>query len=98
MISIFGIFEPPYDRKCISINCFFKIQLNDINQVEIKFNRLSSSGKAVELETQNHVEEIKNEYYIDKMAKKRWTIIFIIKIIVWITIAILVGYFISKKF
>lgn len=98
VISIFGIFEPPYDRKCISINCFFKIQLNDINQVEIKFNRLSSSGKAVELETQNHVEEIKNEYYIDKMAKKRWTIIFIIKIIVWITIAILVGYFISKKF
>ena len=97
IISIFGLFEPLYDRKCISLDCNFKIKLNDeSNEIKVKFNTLSTGGKAVELETNNLFKEIKNEYQVDKVAKKRWIILLIVKIIAWICLAILIGYFISK--
>ncbi len=97
IVSIFGIFEPFYDRKSITFDCKFKIKLNEINDIKIKFNSFSSQGKAVELETTNEFEEIINEYKIDKQAKKRWIILLILKIIIWIALAILIGYFIIKR-
>lgn len=97
VVSIFGIFNPPYDRKCISMDCVFKIKLNDVNDIKIKFNSLSSSGKAVELETENSFEEIKNEYIIDKIAKRRWLVLLIVRILAWIGIAILLGWLIAKN-
>ena len=97
IVSIFGIFEPFYDRKNISIDCKFKIKLNDTNDIKVKFNSLTSQGKAVEIETTNEFEEIINEYKIDKQAKKRWIILLILKIIIWIALAILIGYFIIKR-
>ncbi len=97
IVSVFGIFNPPYDRKCISMNCIFNIKLKDINEIKIKFNSLSSTGKAVELETGNTFEEIKNEFYIDKIVKKRWIILLIVRILAWIGLAILLGWLIAKK-
>lgn len=97
IVSVFGIFNPPYDRKCISMNCIFNIKLKDINEIKIKFNSLSSTGKAVELETENTFEEIKNEFYIDKIVKKRWIILLIVRILAWIGLAILLGWLIAKK-
>ncbi len=96
IISIFGIFEPLYDRKCISLHCHFKMKLNQTNEIKIKFNSLQPSKKAVEIETQNECIEQTNEYQVDKLAKKRWIILLLIKLIVWLIIAILLGFFISK--
>lgn len=96
IVSVFGIFNPPYDRKCISMDCSFNIKLKEANDIKIKFNSLSSSGKAVELETENSFEEIKNEYIIDKIAKRRWIILLVVSIIAWIGIAILLGWLIAK--
>ena len=79
------------------MDCVFKIKLNDINDIKIKFNFLSSSGKAVELETENSFEEIKNEYIIDKIAKRRWLVLLIVRILAWIGIAILLGWLIAKN-
>lgn len=98
LVSVFGIFEPPYDRKCISMECLYKIKLNDTNEIKIMFNSLTSSGRAVEIETQNEFEEIKNEYLVDKTAKRRRKVLLFIKIFVWIGTAILLGYFLSKGF
>ena len=99
IVSIFGILEPPYDKKCISINCLFKVKLNDDNnQITIQFNTLKPNGKAAILTTNNQFEEIKNEYFVDKTVKVRKIILLVIKLLVWIGIAILVGYFISKLF
>ena len=97
IVSVFGIFNPPYDRKCISMNCIVNIKLKDTNEIKIKFNSLSSTGKAVELETENTFEEIKNELYIDKIVKKRWIILLIVRILAWIGLAILLGWLIAKK-
>lgn len=96
IVSVFGIFNPPYDRKCISMDCSFIVKLKDVNNINIKFNSLSSSGRAVEVETETSFEEIKNEYTVDKIAKRRWIILLVVSIIAWIGIAILLGWLIAK--
>lgn len=97
IVSVFGIFNPPYDRKCISMDCSFIVKLKDINNINIKFNSLSSSGRAVEVETETSFEEIKNEYTVDKIAKRRWIILLIARILAWIGIAILLGWLIADQ-
>lgn len=96
IVSVFGIFNPPYDRKCISMDCSFIVKLKDVNNINIKFNSLSSSGRAVEVETETSFEEIKNEYTVDKIAKRRWIILLIARILAWIGIAILLGWLIAN--
>lgn len=97
IVSVFGIFNPPYDRKCISMDCSFIVKLKDVNNINIKFNSLSSSGRAVEVETETSFEEIKNEYTVDKIAKRRWIILLIARILAWIGIAILLGWLIADQ-
>lgn len=97
IVSVFGIFNPPYDRKCISMDCSFIVKLKDVNNINIKFNSLSSSGRAVEVETETSLEEIKNEYTVDKIAKRRWIILLIARILAWIGIAIFAGWLIANK-
>ena len=98
IVSVFGIFNPSYDRKCFSIDCLFKLKLSEENNIlKIKFNNPSSSGKAITVEGCDNYEEIKNEYTIDKTAKRRRITLLIIKILVWIGLAILFGWLISKQ-
>ena len=97
IVSVFGIFNPAYDRKCISMDCSFIVKLKDVNNINIKFNSLSSSGRAVEVETETSFEEIKNEYTVDKIAKRRWIILLIARILAWIGIAILLGWLIANQ-
>lgn len=97
IVSVFGIFNPPYDRKCISMDCSFIVKLKDVNNINIKFNSLSSSGRAVEVETETSFEEIKNEYTVDTIAKRRWIILLIARILAWIGIAILLGWLIANQ-
>ncbi len=98
IVSVFGLFNPSYDRKCFSIDCLFKLKLSEENNIlKIKFNNPSSSGKAFTIESGCCHEEIKNEYIIDKVAKRRWTALLIIKILVWIGLAILIGWIIAKQ-
>ena len=35
IVSVFGIFNPPYDRKCISMDCSFIVKLKDVNNINI---------------------------------------------------------------
>ena len=97
IVSIFGIFEPLYDRKNIVVDCKFVVKLNDINEIKIKFNSMAKQGKAVEIETQNEFNEIKNEYYVDKKAKTKWRILIILKLIIWVAIIIVGVYFLINR-
>ena len=97
IVSIFGIFEPPYDRKNIVVDCKFVVKLNDINEIKIKFNSMAKQGKAVEIETQNEFNEIKNEYYVDKKAKTKWRILIRLKLIIWVAIIIVGAYFLINR-
>ncbi len=97
VVSLFGILEPFYDRKCIAIDCRFKVKINAENNINLRFNSLKSNGKAVVIETENEFEEIKNEYNVDKIAKKRFIILLIIKLLIWIALAIVIAMLIAKS-
>ena len=96
IVSIFGIFEPFYDRKSIAIDARFKVKLDSQNSIILKFNPLSTQGKAVTLEGANEPGEIENRFYIDKIAKKRWILLLILKILVWIGLGCLIAFLIAK--
>lgn len=96
IVSVFGIFEPPYDKKCIVIDCKYTFKLQEQNDIKIRFQTLKSEGKCVEVETNLEMQELKNSYYVDKDLKKRWAIILAFKIVCWVLILVLVIILISK--
>ena len=98
IVSVLGIFEPWYDRKCIALECKCVVTLSEVSEMKINFNPLAKSGKAVVVETNSDVIEIKNAYYVDKKAKLRWRLLLAFKIVVWVVAIILVVYFIANKF
>lgn len=96
IVSILGIFEPIYDKKSIDIIGKYRFKLNENNEIKFRFNPLAKQGKAIELESQCELLELENRYQVDKKVKTRKTVYLIIKILVWIAVAVLVGYFISR--
>lgn len=95
IVSLFGIFEPRYDKKCVAINCKLKVNLNETCELKLKFNPFSSS-KACEIETQCEYIEISNEYYVDKTAKRRWRLSVVFKVIAWVAIIVAAVVLIAK--
>ena len=79
IISIFGILNPFYDRKCIVIDSQHIIKLKEKNDVNIIFKNMVDQGQAV---------EIKNIYYVDKKVKKRWIILIVTEVCVWVALII----------
>ena len=97
IVSVFGIFEPLYDRRAVVINVKYKVKLKEQSDIRIVFNNISTQGQAVKIETQDEVEELANEFYVDKQVKRRWIIMLILKILCWIGLIIL-GIFLLKKY
>lgn len=84
IISIFGIFEPRYDRRCIVYDCKFKVKLCGRTNVALSpcdFD--GSEGKAFKLESTAEIEEMSNVQYVDARAKRRWRITVIVKICIF---------------
>lgn len=96
IISVFGIFEPLYDKKCVVINCKFALKLNEQNEMKIQFNNMIKEGKAVDIESNFEVEELNNSYFVDEKAKKRWKILLAFKILVWIVLVIVTVVLLAK--
>lgn len=88
IISIFGIFDAHYDRKCIVIDCKYKIKVKDKAKVIIYFNSLKEKRKATEIESNTDVEEISNIYYVDEKIKKRFVIALATRILLLVAVAI----------
>ncbi len=91
LISFFGIFDVPYDRKCIVLNCKFNLELKEKNNVSVKFNTIKTQGEAVTIETDSKYEILSNFYYLDKKAKKRVVFLRIFKLISFVLVVILVA-------
>lgn len=97
IISIFGIFNPPYDRKCIQIDYLCKIKLKETNDIKIKINTQNAGDKAIEVESDCEIEEITNAFQIDKVAKKRLVIVRIIEVALWVALVGVVIFLLAKK-
>lgn len=98
IISVFGVFEPRYDKKCIVIDCTYNIKLKQDNKMIIKFKTVADEGKATDIEGDCEVEEIENKFYVDSVSKKRWKILLACKIVLWVIAIVLIIFVISKKF
>jgi len=90
IVGLFGIFDVFYPKNCYSIDCKVKVKLNSTNcKLDISFGSISGE-KAIEYSPSNcEVEELKNEFYLDKTAKNRRKILLVTKIISWFIIPIL---------
>lgn len=97
IISIFGIFNPPYDRKCIQIDYLCKIKLKETNDIKIKINTQNAGDKAIEVESDCEIEEITNAFQIDKVAKKRLVIVRIIEVALWVALIGVIIFLLAKK-
>lgn len=88
VISCFGIFDIWPDRRCVVINCKFNIEITENTKVLLKFNKFEDKGRAIEVESNNTVEEISNVYYVDKKAKTRTKVLTALKIVMIIALVV----------
>ena len=86
IISLFGLLDTRYDRKCVVVDCKFLVNLQEKTEMTIKVNSLTNEGKAVECTCNTEFQEISNQYYVDKRAKKRLKILLAVKIILWLAL------------
>lgn len=98
VISIFGILNPPYEKKCIQIDYKVKLKLKENNDITIKLNVSSNDGKVGRIETVCDCEEISNNYGIDKVAQKRKKIIKVCEVIAWIALIVTIVALICKEY
>ena len=88
LIGVFGIFDFLYDKNCAVLDCKFVVDTTEQTNLEIAFNSLIDKGRAVEIESDTNVTEIKNMYYVDQKAKKRRKIAIITRIVLLIAIVV----------
>lgn len=89
IISIFGLFNPPYDKKCLKIDYNATIKLKDNSDIVFKINNQKHADKAILVESVCEVVEGKNNLVVDKVVKRRLRIISLCKLLAWIGVIIL---------
>lgn len=97
VISVFGIFDIPYSKKSVVLDCCFNVDLSENTKVKFTFNDPAKTEKAITIESESNVQEIKNIFYVDKKVDLRRKILMIVKTVVWIGLALLVGILVIKK-
>ncbi len=89
LVSILGIFEPPYDRKCIVPVCAFRVRTEGETSVQIALNTPAQTGEAAAVTGADAV-MVRNEYFVDKTARRRFAVWLAVKLISWVAAAIIV--------
>ena len=89
-LSVFGIFDFKLDKKCVVIDCEFEVKLEEITTLNLSMNYVKSLEKALKVDSNADIKEIKNVAYVDEKAKKRMKILKITKIFTLIALLILV--------
>ena len=88
-ISILGLFDVRHDKRCLVIDCRFKINLSENTNVTLQPVKFENDGKFVEVQTEAAVEETVNKQYYDKEGQRRLKKMKKVKI--GLTIAILIA-------
>lgn len=87
VFSCFGILNTKIDRNCFEIVYLAKITLDqETNEGTLKLNQTKDKARAVDVLGEAKIEEEKNEYSINEVAKKRRKIMKISYILSWIAL------------
>ena len=96
-ISIFGIFNPPYERRCLNIKCRFTVYLGEGNtDLSLVFRTNKAGGRALELNEGAPVEEFVNECTVDVRAKNRLRVVRVLQAIGWVAFIVAAVMVISR--
>lgn len=87
-VSIFGLFDVRHDKRCLVVDCRFKINLTENTNLILKPVSFENNGKFLEIQTDASVEETVNKQYFDKEGQRRLKKMKKIKIGLTITILI----------
>ncbi|MBP3431979.1 MAG: hypothetical protein J6K39_03915 [Clostridia bacterium] len=71
IISIFGIFDVRQEKRCLCVDCRFKIDVEKDSKVTLKILNFEDGGKVLEIESEAKVEELSNVQGYDKEAQKK---------------------------
>lgn len=74
-LSVFGIFDFKLDKKCVIIDCEFEVKLEEITTLNLSMNYMKSLEKALKVDSNADIKEIKNVAYVDEQAKKRMKVL-----------------------
>ena len=96
IVSIFGILDIKQDKRFRSIDCNFKIKLEDEeNNLKLTYNAFKDNDIAIVHEGDCEVEVLNNKYYIDEQSKKRYKTVRLIKLFVMILAVIAILLFLK---
>lgn len=96
LLSVFGIFEPPYGKKCFAADLGMLLPLKEDNEIELAFRAPSENGRAADVFAPNVYTETENICFTDKKAKRRRRIVFAVKALSWLCIAFAAVYLTAK--
>ena len=88
-ISVLGIFDARIGRKFYSVNYRARVYLKGNTNLQMSFRMFKEGERAIELKSDAEIEEVENEYFINKNLKKRRKILNWCKVLIWL--ALLVG-------
>lgn len=71
IISVFGIFDTPYNRQCVVIDYKCRVDVVEDTNLVMNINHFTDGGRFIEHNTEAKVEEDSNVFYIDQLAKTR---------------------------
>lgn len=87
LISFLGIFNPRYDRRCVTVEYTQKFQLYPQNNIHLEFNRVIAGKPAVNVRFSCLAyRETANVYGVDKQAKKRFRILSAVEALIWLAV------------
>ncbi len=94
IISIFGILDIRPDKKCISLKTTFLINVRENSKIKIVFKTRKNGEKAVEVTCENAeiTQEEGNTYYVEEQAKKRYKVLRVTKVFMWLGVIALSAY------
>lgn len=84
-ISVFGIFNPHYDKRYQTINYTQKFKLSGNNSIRLEINRFGNGLPAITCTNDCPAyKEVENAFGIDAVAKKRFKILTAVEVLIWI--------------
>ena len=93
-ISLFGIFDIKQDKRFRSIDCHFKIKLqNEENNLKLVYNGFKDGDIAIVHEGDCDIEVLSNKYFIDTKSMKRYKIVKGIKVALWMFLIVAIFLF-----
>ncbi len=87
-ISLFGILDSGYPKDFVVVDCKYILKLDkDLNKFTIK-SGANKDGKQIAVESENEMQEVVNNSYFDKKLKRRWVVLLVAKLLVWLGMVI----------